>query len=356
LPTAEPVKDRPSKSTVPHWRKLIVAACLLAGCLFFFRGLPSSSDRNERPMSPIVASSRGESRYVTSNIEDLRVGDWVLADNPELEETEYEYEAPAAVELDGWRTVGLRMAKADGGRLDMVLLRPVEWLEECGYTLGATVDVELPELGAEGPAEVLSIGPCPAIAPPPSSDCRLITGTFAHSSGEIIDVRIEGLEEPIGCTANHPFWSEDRQEFVEAGDLLEGETLLTADDTPAHVITVTPRETTEPVYNLEVDLDHVYYVSTSGVLVHNAYPGKPKTSQPPKTSGAKPNSAKPSLSAVKSALKKVYAKVGKLPKGKPGKYGSPQRGTPKKGYRLDPPHPNAQPGSPETSPQNVKGT
>jgi len=29
------------------------------------------------------------------------------------------------------------MAKADGGRLDMVLLRPVEWLEDCGYTLGA---------------------------------------------------------------------------------------------------------------------------------------------------------------------------------------------------------------------------
>ncbi|HWX20794.1 MAG TPA: RHS repeat-associated core domain-containing protein [Candidatus Binatia bacterium] len=57
---------------------------------------------------------------------------------------------------------------------------------------------------------------------------------------------------------------------------------------------------------------------------------------------------KPSLSACKNALKKVYDRLGKLRKGKPGKFGSPQRGTPKKGYRLDPPHPDAVPGSPET--------
>jgi hypothetical protein len=38
---------------------------------------------------------------------------------------------------------------------------------------------------------------------------------------------------------------------------------------------------------------------------------------------------------------------GRLPKWKPGKWGSPQRGTAQKGYRLDPPHPNAKPGTPE---------
>jgi hypothetical protein len=27
------------------------------------------------------------------------------------------------------------------------------------------------------------------------------------------------------------------------------------------------------VFNLEVDVEHVYYVSTAGVLVHNTYPG-----------------------------------------------------------------------------------
>ncbi len=57
---------------------------------------------------------------------------------------------------------------------------------------------------------------------------------------------------------------------------------------------------------------------------------------------------KPTLSAHKEGLKKVHEEVGKLPKGKPGKFGSPQAGTPKKGYRLDPPHPEAKPGTAET--------
>jgi RHS repeat-associated protein len=60
--------------------------------------------------------------------------------------------------------------------------------------------------------------------------------------------------------------------------------------------------------------------------------------------------AKPSLSDCKAALKKAQDKVGKQPKGAPGKYGSPQRGTPKKGYRMDPGHPNRPPGDPESGP------
>lgn len=57
------------------------------------------------------------------------------------------------------------------------------------------------------------------------------------------------------------------------------------------------------------------------------------------------------IRAIKKALKKVHKKLGgSLPKGKPGKWGSPQRGTPKKGYRLDPGHPGKPPGDPEAGP------
>ncbi|UOG32782.1 RHS repeat-associated core domain-containing protein (plasmid) [Leptospira noguchii] len=59
---------------------------------------------------------------------------------------------------------------------------------------------------------------------------------------------------------------------------------------------------------------------------------------------------KPSLKAHKEALKEVHDKVGKLPKGEPGKFGSPQAGNSKKGYRLDPGHPNAKSGSGEEGP------
>lgn len=57
---------------------------------------------------------------------------------------------------------------------------------------------------------------------------------------------------------------------------------------------------------------------------------------------------KPSLSAHKEALKQVQKEVGKLPKGKPGKFGSPQAGDVKKGYRLDPPHDGAAKGGAES--------
>ena len=63
---------------------------------------------------------------------------------------------------------------------------------------------------------------------------------------------------------------------------------------------------------------------------------------------AQNNSDKPSLSDHKKALGKVHDEVGKLPKGEPGKFGSPQAGDSQKGYRLDPPHPNAVPGTAET--------
>lgn len=52
--------------------------------------------------------------------------------------------------------------------------------------------------------------------------------------------------------------------------------------------------------------------------------------------------AKLSISAIKKALKEVHKQIGSLSKGKPGKWGSPQRGDKTKGYRLDKEgHPNS---------------
>ena len=63
-----------------------------------------------------------------------------------------------------------------------------------------------------------------------------------------------------------------------------------------------------------------------------------------------------SLSGTKEALKDAKRKIElepneSLPKGENGKFGSPQRGYSQKGYRLDPAHPNAKPGSGEEYPQ-----
>ena len=71
--------------------------------------------------------------------------------------------------------------------------------------------------------------------------------------------------------------------------------------------------------------------------------------------GALRGASKGSLSGTKKALEKAKQEIGlksgeSLPKGKEGKFGSPQRGDGKKGYRLDPSHPNAKPGSGEEYP------
>ena len=114
----------------------------------------------------------------------------------------------------------------------------------------------------------LAIESCPLIK---KGAGRVVTGTFKHSSNAVVDIYINGRERPIGTTANHPFWSEDRAEFIRADQLEFGERLRSFTGS-AYVTKVVPRRIPETVYNLEVQVDHVYHVSTNGLLVHNGTP------------------------------------------------------------------------------------
>ena len=146
-------------------------------------------------------------------------------------------------------------------------MRPVGWIEETGAIVGGTVELDMAEVGAEGP--VTAVEPCPEIAERPHPGCRLVTGTFAHTATDVVDLQIEGQPLPVGVTATHPFWSAERRAFVPAGDLKVGELVGTAADTLLPVQSLHPRPHPEPVFNLEVDTEHVYYVTRDGVLVHN---------------------------------------------------------------------------------------
>lgn len=131
--------------------------------------------------------------------------------------------------------------------------------------LGGTVFISVPECGIDGHAQVLAIEPCPEILP---GDGRVITGTFRHQVSASISLSIAGQQEPILCTGNHPFWSEDRQDFVRADSLKPNETLrTTSGSTTVTSLTHVPGSTA--VYNLEIHGTHVYHVGSSGVLVHN---------------------------------------------------------------------------------------
>jgi len=158
--------------------------------------------------------------------------------------------------------------KANGKRLDMQFLRPLDWIKSNSAQLGAIIDLDLREFGAKGPAKVVSIKTCPPIKSGPSN---VVTGKFIHESdGNLINLRIKGQKEPTTVTANHRYWSADRKEFVEAGHIEPGEQVSTLAGLK-QVVSITPRAGNETVYNLEVQGEHVYLVGSLGTLVHNNY-------------------------------------------------------------------------------------
>ncbi len=147
-----------------------------------------------------------------------------------------------------------------------VLLRTLDWIEDYGAHPGGQIYLDMPEMSVVGLADVIAIEPCPEIQPGPG---RLVTSTFQHTAGTVLDLKVESESKPIGVTPTHPFWSVDRQGWVAVGDLRIGERLETLDGTTV-VESITRRPELETVYNIEVEGDHVYRVGESGVLVHNA--------------------------------------------------------------------------------------
>ncbi|HEX5442423.1 MAG TPA: hypothetical protein VFW87_01280, partial [Pirellulales bacterium] len=147
------------------------------------------------------------------------------------------------------------------------LLRPTEWGQANEVGAGRTIYLDLPEMGAVGDAQVMGIGPCPPIDQGPGT---VITGTFKRESdgSHVVELRLEGQEEPTGVTDNHPYWSVDRQKFVEVGNLRVGE-LVDTEFGSRHIESVRPCFYREFLYNLETS-EHVFRVGSLGALVHNS--------------------------------------------------------------------------------------
>ena len=77
-------------------------------------------------------------------------------------------------------------------------------------------------------------------------------------------------------TAQHPVYSLDRGCFVAAGELSAGERLVTLAG-PTAVLGIQPQHKAgqhkpQTVYNLEVQGQHVFRVTSNGLLVHNDCP------------------------------------------------------------------------------------
>lgn len=261
---------------------------LLAG-LCFWQGLPALTGTGHRATASTLSQSGGR-ELITTPIEELVPLDRVIAENPELA-GQHVPQRTIDPRID--RLVSFTQTHPDGSITEWTRVERLPELliglllaDETAFDdladdasdaafaqslIGRTVDVELSDLGASGPATILNVAPCPEPEADDGTGRRLVTAVFRHTSSNIVDVTLDDGTPSIGSTGNHPYWSEDRQAYIRAEELRPRERLRKVNDTFCRVASVTKRHLTEPVtvYNVEVDGQHVYFVGDSGVLVHN---------------------------------------------------------------------------------------
>lgn len=121
------------------------------------------------------------------------------------------------------------------------------------------------ELSAQGALRVNSVRPAAFDSGP---GC-LVTMTTSRVAPELVHLHLSS-GETISTTAPHPYWSADREAWVEAGELEVGERIASLDDGAVTLVDKAFEQAPTRVYNIEVDAEHAYRVGESGIWSHNA--------------------------------------------------------------------------------------
>jgi hypothetical protein len=227
---------------------------------FDFNGSSFGGDPTSPATIAVVPQKRST---VTISIEQVKLGMRVPGRNPRRDAVDPRFPEP---DKSTWCALDLVHERSDGSRVEIELLRPKVWVSQLGLKVGRILPTMMPELSVDGVAMVAAIKDCPQIA---SGDGNVCTGRFkSRATVPIVSLFVEGDAEPISGTANHPVWSEDRQDWVAIGELRTGEQLRGRDGA-LYVEKIEPYRVASIVYNLETSFEHVYNVARSGVLAHN---------------------------------------------------------------------------------------
>jgi hypothetical protein len=305
--TAKPSNFKKQKQKIPYERKAkssppkkersmfsrIATSVILIALMWFgvlsWQNVQREKTRDVQPTQNLAETSAQKSITIpqqpkirTKGIEEFVIGERVLGKNPLVTEEERALFGPEPTP-ETYQGYVLLLPHEENDSVTLAqLLRPKDWLnddfarivelesepDETGQTTTEEcifVWLELPEMGAVGWAELLGVVELDQFT---SGKGNLVTGTFCHLAPETIDLIVEDVD-PIGCTPNHPFWSVDRQDYISAGELVPNERVLLYNGETKRVINKLSRPGPEFVYNLEVFGEHVYHVTTDGVLVHN---------------------------------------------------------------------------------------
>ena len=176
-----------------------------------------------------------------------------------------------------WKWIDLEFVDKNGSRSLIHLRRPNWWLMANRVDAeGLEMHVDLPEMGIMGRARILAIRPN-LLDTRLIEDCaddlytwRPVTGKFVRESSDLWNVAFSGVGDTITTTGNHPFWSEERLDWIEISDFEMNEEVKVNRNTRSELSY--KARSTEPdkvVYNLEVFRSHNYLVTDAGILVHN---------------------------------------------------------------------------------------
>jgi len=147
-----------------------------------------------------------------------------------------------------------------------------DWINEKGYQVDGTVNLDLSEMGVSGSFRITSIKHIiPQKKPTDDNEAdeygyKPVTGLFIHAASDVWNITFDNGEE-LGVTHNHPIYSTTLGDWQFAGMLQIGEEVLTKSG-GAKVISKEARKA-QKVYNLEVKDYHNFLVNHSGIVVHN---------------------------------------------------------------------------------------
>ncbi len=205
-------------------------------------------------------------------IQNLCVGDRVLTTEdmvlPPLAPEETGPVATTDIDPADYVVVTLEMPNPDGSAdvIDLECLCSRDWVIAHGVERGAWIPFEISELDLRGPAFVVSVEPCPPLQ---AGRGHLVVTTLTHLNSAVLRIGLVGQESPFEPTSEHRLFSEDRSDWVPAGELRVGERLRTLQG-PLAIERIEHKPGTHRVYNVQVAGDeHCYFVSSAGVLSHN---------------------------------------------------------------------------------------
>jgi hypothetical protein len=100
-----------------------------------------------------------------------------------------------------------------------------------------------------------------------------VTALTPSHKDSLVEMRVEGERTPLRPSLDHPFWVKRGDavdgSWMEAGNMRVGDLLQTIQGNWRRVVSITPVEGQETVYNFTVANDHDYFVGQTGFLVHN---------------------------------------------------------------------------------------